>query len=856
MIDLQDILTATGGQLVGDSGTRLFSGFCYDSRSVHPGELFVAVKTDRADGHDYIRQAVQGGAAGVLCQSSNGLEGLQVTTVVVPDTQSALSEWAGYTIRKYGLDVVGITGSTGKTSTREAITAVLSTRRRVFRNPANFNGRFGLPIALGQLGPEHDLAVLEMACDSFGEIAHLAELTRPRIGVVTAVNRAHLATFDTQDAIAEEKGRLVEALPPEGTAILNYDDPRVWAMRERTEANIITYGQSPDADLVASDVRFDPEGLQFQVHFAGAHGMGLPGYPTKAEVRTRLIGRHHVYTVLAAIAVGLCYGVPWDDMADALDDLTPYHGRLNPLVGISGTVILDDSFSANPASMLVALQALEEYPARRRIAVLGGMSGLGGYAVEGHRQVAEELVDFVDLLVTLGERGAWIGKSAVEMGMPTERVVTTYTTADAVRCLRERLQPGDVVLAKGDVDVRMEHVVRELLADSDRDGSQLVRQEPGWERVRVARPERPTWVEVDLEAIAFNVRRTREIIGPDVKLLAVLKADAYGHGAVRVAHTAVNNGAAYCGVASLNEAVRLREAGIDAPILILGYTPAWQAREALRHGITVTLYDADVARAFSRAACDLRRVARAHLKVDTGMGRLGLLPDQVVPFVQEVRDLPCLDLEGIFTHFSVADDEGLAYTWDQLGRFRGIIDRVAEIGATFRLIHCANSAALLRLPEARFNMVRLGLAMYGLQPSPFVPLPEGFRPALTWKTTVAQVKTMSPGSYISYGNTYCTKREETIAVIPVGYADGFRRTPYHWQEVLVKGHRAPLVGCVCMDQTMINVTHIPNVRVGDEVVLIGRQGDDRITAEEVAGWLGTINYEVVSEILARVPRVV
>jgi len=374
--------------------------------------------------------------------------------------------------------------------------------------------------------------------------------------------------------------------------------------------------------------------------------------------------------------------------------------------------------------------------------------------------------------------------------------------------------------------------------------------------VRTVLPARPTWVEVDLEAIAYNVRRVKEIVGPEVEVLVVLKADAYGHGAITVARTALNNGASYCGVASVNEAVRLREGGVDAPILVLGYTPAWLAKEALLHDVTLTLYDADLARAFSRAAADLHRTARVHVKVDTGMGRLGLLPDQVVPFVEEIRTLPGLDLEGIFTHFSVADAEDLEYTRWQLSRFRDVLEQLAEIGVTFRYVHCANSAGLLRLPEARFNMVRLGLAMYGLQPSSHVALPEGFRPALAWKTTIAQVKTLPPGSYVSYGNTYRTQREETIAVIPVGYADGFRRAPTHWQAVLVRGQRAPIVGRVCMDQTMIAVSHIPNVRVGDEVVLIGRQGEDEITAEEVANWLGTINYEVVSEILARVPRVV
>jgi alanine racemase len=356
--------------------------------------------------------------------------------------------------------------------------------------------------------------------------------------------------------------------------------------------------------------------------------------------------------------------------------------------------------------------------------------------------------------------------------------------------------------------------------------------------------------------VASNVRQVKEIVGPEVRILAVLKADAYGHGATTVARTALNNGASLCGVASVNEAVKLRNGGVDAPILVLGYTPAWLARQALLHDATLTLYDTDVARAFSRAATDLRRTARVHIKVDTGMGRLGLLPDQVVPFVQEIRDLPGLDVEGIFTHFSVADDEDLEYTTWQLARFQDVLDRLMQVGVTTRIIHCANSAAILRIPGAWFNTVRLGLAMYGLQPSPHVSLPEGFHPALAWKTTIAQVKTLPPGSYVSYGNTYRTEGEETIAAIPVGYADGFRRAPTRWHAVLVRGQRAPIVGRVCMDQTMINVSHIPNVRTGDEVVLIGCQGDDRITAEEVAEWLGTINYEVISEILARVPRVV
>ena len=226
-----------------------------------------------------------------------------------------------------------------------------------------------------------------------------------------------------------------------------------------------------------------------------------------------------------------------------------------------------------------------------------------------------------------------------------------------------------------------------------------------------------------------------------------------------------------------------------------------------------------------------------------------------MPFVLDLRELPYLLLEGIFTHFSVADSDA-DYTRFQLGRFRLALEALAREGIEIPLVHAANSAAIFTRPESHFRLVRLGLAMYGLHPSPAVQCPPDFRPALAFKTQVAQVKTLAPGSFVSYGNTYQTTGEQRIAVIPVGYADGFRRAPRHWGEVLVRGQRAPIVGRVCMDQAMVDVTEIPGVRQGDEVTLIGEQGAERITAEDVAERLGTVNYEVVSEILARVPRVV
>jgi alanine racemase len=281
-------------------------------------------------------------------------------------------------------------------------------------------------------------------------------------------------------------------------------------------------------------------------------------------------------------------------------------------------------------------------------------------------------------------------------------------------------------------------------------------------------------------------------------------------------------------------------------------------REAVRLDLSITLYSGESARALSRAAQALKKTVKVHVKIDSGMGRLGIRAEQVeniLALVREIKSLPGLELEGMFTHFAMADSHDLTHARLQLSRFQQVLQAVEAAHLRPPIVHAANSAAMLNLPEARFDMVRPGIALYGLDPSPDTRLPPGFRPALSFKTTVAQVKDIPAGECISYGCAYITERPTRVAVLPVGYADGFRRGPTNWGHVLIHGQPAPILGRVCMDQCMVDVTHIPHVRMGDEVVLIGKQGHATLTAEQVADRLGTINYEVVSEILARVPRV-
>lgn len=375
------------------------------------------------------------------------------------------------------------------------------------------------------------------------------------------------------------------------------------------------------------------------------------------------------------------------------------------------------------------------------------------------------------------------------------------------------------------------------------------------EKTELAAALQPSRVEIDVDALANNARLLKARAGDDVSVMAVVKADAYGHGAVTVAKAAIANGADSLAVANLAEALELRRGGIDAPILTLNYLPAESVQLAIENDITLSLYDLPLAWQFNAAAMRLGQSLAVHIKVDTGMGRLGILPADLSHLLRELPMLDFLLVDGIYTHLSVADEDE-TYTAQQLRIFESALHGAKRAGCGFRTVHVSNSAAMIGCRAGGFNTARPGLLLYGLRPSAARDMIAGLRPAMSWKTVVAQVKTLPADSPVGYGNSYRTCGEETIAVLPVGYADGLRRAPQTWREVLIHGRRAPLVGRVSMEKTTVNVSHIPGVRAGDEVVLLGKQGDDEISADEIADWLETINYEVVTSISARHPRVV
>jgi alanine racemase len=374
--------------------------------------------------------------------------------------------------------------------------------------------------------------------------------------------------------------------------------------------------------------------------------------------------------------------------------------------------------------------------------------------------------------------------------------------------------------------------------------------------------------EIDLKAIAHNIKELRRITHPDARLMGVVKANGYGHGAIEVARCALQNGAAVLGVARIEEGVQIREAGIEVPILIFGYTLPELTADLFEYDLTQTVYTYTSAQVLSRTATSLKKKIKIHLKVDTGMGRLGLLPQNfqrdnsdalnadAIEETLAIAGLGGLELEGIFTHFATADSADKTYAEDQLDLFMIFLDRLRKAGLEPPVRHAANSAALIDMPQSHLDMVRPGIASYGLHPSDEVDKKHvSLKPAMALKARIIHLKKVPAGFKVSYGSTHRTPTATTIATIPIGYADGLNRLLSSNGQMLVHRQRAPIIGRVCMDLTMLDVGHIDNVRMGDEVVIFGQQGSGSITVDEIASALNTINYEIVSTITARVPRV-
>jgi UDP-N-acetylmuramoyl-tripeptide--D-alanyl-D-alanine ligase len=467
-LTLADVIEGLTGNRI--EAPQSISQVVIDSRQAQEGSLFVALPGERLDGHQFVAQAFSRGAmAAIIQQPVAGYQGQLIEAehllsdslvletpvcIQVEDSLKGLQQLAAFWRKKFAPRVVGVTGSVGKSTTKELIWSVLSTRFNTLKSQGNYNNEIGLPLTLLQLDAGHERVVLEMGMYDLGEIAALCEIAQPHIGIITNVGPVHLERLGTIERIAQAKSELVQALPPQGTAILNYDDPLVRPMADQTEASVFTYGLSAQADLWASDVTSAGlEGIRFTFHYGSeAIHAHLP-----------LLGRHSVHTALRAALAGLVEGLAWEEIISGLQSLpSSAQLRLVAVAGPNGSTLLDDSYNASPASTIAALNLLDDLAANRKIAVLGDMMELGSYEEEGHRKVGCRAADVVDLLVVIGPRARYIAEEAEACGLAPEAIVSLEDNQAAVAYLEKNLEPQNIVLIKGSLSRKMGEIVTGL----------------------------------------------------------------------------------------------------------------------------------------------------------------------------------------------------------------------------------------------------------------------------------------------------------------------------------------------------------------------------------------------------------
>ena len=829
MLRLRDLLTAAAeqGPVVVSSGPEVFSAIAHDSRNVEAGELFVAIRTANGDGHSHVREALSRGASGLLLERLP--EGLEeewssppaLTIVVVRDTEAALRAWAGWRLR--GTTTVAVTGSLGKSTAQEALRrAWAAAAEALVFGVGDRNDPLGIPVALGGLPPTAADIILEVVAGSSSERSRLRQMVQPAVVCLTTTRDAEQLHWGSPLDMVDSAAAL---MGPDSVAVLPVAESR--KLDSLPCRSRITFG----ALASGADLELGPE-----------PAAAPPRWPAPWACLVRSGGQSwrvqcHIHPTVAlgswgaALGCVLALGLDPARAVASLAGCGPLPGRLRIWPGMEGGRVVDDTFDATTSSTELAISALAEMPGPRLACLGPGTRQLLGPA-------AVRAASLAGVEVVIPEETEVTGASLESAGPATRA-----SLPDAVAMARVALRSGGTVLVKGVAQQRMERVTAALVVAE----SELVRQDRGRRLMAFRSPRRPTWVEVDLEALAANVAEVADELG-STRLMAVVKADAYGHGALQVARAALSSGASWVATATLAEAAELRRRGIDAPLLVLGYTPPDLVEQAHRLGLVLTVFDEEVLEALDRSGERLGTRARAHLKVDTGMSRLGVAPERVGAFVAAARGREHVELEGIYTHFRKGQDERAVA--EQMARFEIALGLADRLGHRFALRHAANSAAWKHAVTARLDMVRLGGELLGLETA------DGRRrrPVLSFKTTVAQLRRISKGTHVGYGDAFEAPSDMTVATLPVGYGDGFRRGPNNFGTVLIRGRRHPLVGDVSMDLCMVDVSSDTAISRGDPAVIIGRQGTEVITAEDVARRLGTINYEVVTQILPRVPR--
>lgn len=800
--ELADILD---GHLVGNpqaSGLRLST----DSRAkVHRGDIFFGLLGPHHDGGKFAARALRDGAAIAIAGPAHTTPQLadDQAWIRVDDPLSALHALAIAARKAFKGTVVAITGSMGKTTVKEMLVAALGDSRHVFPSPQSYNSQVGVALSLVKLEAQADIAVIECGISKMGEMERLERIVRPDCGIFVHVGPEHLEGLGDLETCAREKAGLFRRISAPN-----------WVLVPESEKLARTALQEQGVDCVEV---VDPDEVRDSL-------------PDSELFQQPHLRRDAALALEAAQRLGARQGL----MRAGLANWRPVPMRLEMSITPRRVMLINDAYSADPTSVEVALEALAKERAEGdNIAVLAGLTQLGMAGSDAHQRIGEMVVAHgVDRLIGVGEGGAEIAQAAIDAGMDARRVHKVEDVTQAAMVLDEHTRPGDRVLLKGSRPEALERIAPIF-----------------FESVSPAR------VYVDLDAVVGNVQRIQQAVGPDCGVMAVVKAFGYGLDAVRVSRVLERASIAHLGVAYPDEGAMLRDRGIGLPILVLNTVPM-EADKLVHHDLSAAVGSIEQATWLGAEAARQQQVLRVHLKVETGLGRAGTFLDGVGDLARTIVQHDWLQLEGLMTHFSVAEEPDQDdFTREQIRRFDAARKIVEDLGGRPRWIHACNSAGIARFPEAHYNLVRAGLAVAG-----YSRVPERVamrqQPALRLVTQIVHVKDLPPGHDVGYGRAWNTgDQPRRIAVVALGYNDGYLRSLSNKGWMLVHGQRCNVVGRVCMDVVMIDVTALGDrVKPGDEVVVFG-PGKDEPCLLELSELAGTIPNELLTGISLRVRRI-
>ena len=795
-----------------------FTEFAFDSRRLpDAGEtLFVALAGEQRDGHHFVADAYDRGVRHFLVARAEVVPG-PANVLVSADPLGALQAIAAWHRGRLDYPILALTGSNGKTIVKEWLASVLEPALRLGKSPGSYNSQLGVPLAVLDLPMGVDLGLVEAGISRPGEMERLAALIRPNLGIMTHFGDAHAEGFASEGEKLREKLLLFKGCE---MVLLASDNPQVLGGVRDLGVPFKTVGTREGDDLQIQGVEAVGNGVAVTLMEKGAFGAEVVELPFGGDAAFE----NALLVVLAARHLGL----DWETLRQELRQLLPVSMRTEWITDNPELSIINDAYNADRASVRNAFSLLE------------GARGHVGKAVIltdlEHLGAAQEAAQSVVLKDAVGRFGA---EALTLIGPVFERLAGEVKGVRAYRDTNTFLGAfdydrfkGKTVLLKGARRFALERVV------------------PHLSRRAVA-----TWFKVNMNHLAHNLRKFRGRVGPGTKLMAMVKAFSYGAGTWEIAQALEQEGVDYLAVAYTSEGIALRTRGIRVPIMIMN-ADTDSMEQLFRFELEPEVYGLDFLRTYVRLGRSLGvGKMRVHLKVDTGMHRLGFLWDEVDGLKAFLAQHPEVEVVSVMSHLASSDEPSLdAYTFSQIDRFEAFYKAMDFVEGAGPMRHVLNTAGILRFPQYAWEMVRLGIGLYGV--SPLGGEDGELMEIGSLHTVITQIHAYPPGTPIGYACSDLTQGEARIATIPVGYADGIRRSLSNGVgQFLVRGQRVPVIGRVCMDMLMLDVSGVPEAQAGDEVVLIGHQGGERISVGEVAARCGTIAYEILTGISQRVRRV-